>query len=87
MKQTIADYQIITRLYGQDDKNPNRFNLNFRHVALAYQQYSEDKYLIAENNEERQRRLKVCTKIIGAVVEEVMSDYKVTSDMVNSTPV
>ncbi len=87
MKQTIADYQNITCLGDQDDKNLDRFNLNFRHVALAFQQYSEDKELLAENNEERQRRVKVCTKIIGAVVEEVMSDYKVTSDMVNSTPV
>lgn len=87
MKQTIADYQSITCLDMQDDNNPNRFDLNFRHVALAFQQYSEDKELIAENNEERQRRLKVCTKIIGAVVDEVMSAYKVISGMVNSTPV
>ena len=85
MKQTIADYQSITCLDGRDDMNPNHFNLNFRHVALAFQLYSEDEELIAENNEERQRRLKVCTKIIGAVVQDVMSDYKVISDMVNST--
>ena len=77
MKQTIADYQSITCLDSQDDNN-----LNFRHVALAFQQYSEDKALIAENNEERQHRLKLCSKIIGAVVEEVMSDYKVISAMV-----
>ena len=87
MKQTIADYQSITCLDAQDDKNPNHFNLNFRHVALAFQLYSEDEELIAENNEERQRRLRNCTKIIGAVVQEVMSDYKVISDMVNVTPV
>ncbi|DBA99604.1 TPA: hypothetical protein ACH3X3_012178 [Trebouxia sp. C0006] len=49
-----------------DDKNPDRFNL--RHVALAFQQYSKKKKLIAENDEERQRRLSVCTTIIGAVV-------------------
>ncbi|KAL3148243.1 hypothetical protein ABBQ38_013713 [Trebouxia sp. C0009 RCD-2024] len=76
MKQTIADYQHIACLDGRDDKNPNRFNLNFRHVALAFQQYSEDKELIDENSAERRRRLKVCTQIIGAVVQEVMSDYK-----------
>ena len=87
MKQTIADYQSITCLDGRDDKNHNHFNLNFRHVALAFQLYSEDEELIAENNEERQRRMKVCTKIIGAVVQEVMSDYNVISDMVNSIPV
>ena len=90
MKQTIADYKSVTYLDDRDDrddKNPNHSNPNFRHVALAFQQYSEDKGLIAENNEERQRRLKVCTQIIGAVVEKVMSDYKVISDMVNSTPV
>ncbi|KAL0056029.1 hypothetical protein WJX82_006915 [Trebouxia sp. C0006] len=57
-----------------DDKNPDRFNL--RHVALAFQQYSKKKKLIAENDEERQRRLSVCTTIIGAVVGKVMSDYK-----------
>ena len=85
MKHTIADYQNITCLGGRDDQNTDRFNLSFRHVALAFQQYSKNKELLAENNEERQRRLEVCTKIIGAVVEEVMSDYKVTSDMVNST--
>lgn len=87
MKQTIADYQSITCLDGQDDKNPTHFNLNFRHVALAFQLYSEDEELIAENNEERQRRLRNCTTIIGAIVQEVMSDYKVISDMVNSTSV
>ena len=86
MKQKIAEYQHIACLDGQDDKNPKRFNLNFRHVALAFQQYSEDKRLIAENDEERQRRLKVCTKIIGAVVNEVMSDYKVTTNLVMQGP-
>lgn len=75
MKQTIADYQNITCLGALDDKNPDRFNL--RHVALAFQQYSTKKKLIAENDEERQRRLSVCTTIIGAVVGKVMSDYKV----------
>ena len=78
MQQTIADYQNITCLGARNDKNPDRLNLNFRHVALAFHQYSENKKLIAENDEERQRRLKVCTTMIGAVVDEVMSDYKVT---------
>lgn len=87
MTQSIADYQNIACLDGQDDRNPNRFNLNFRHVALAFQLYSEDQKWIAENNAERQRRLKVCTNIIGAVVEEVMSEYKVIIDMLSLNPV
>ena len=76
--RTLSEYQVITSLCGRDDKNPNRFNLNFRHVALAYQRYSENSHLLAENQWERSRRLKACTKIIGAVVSEVMSEYEVS---------
>ena len=79
MRQTIADYQSITCLDGLDDETPERFNLNFRHVALAFQQYSNNEKLIAESSELRRRRLKFCTQIKAAVIEEVMSDYKVTS--------
>ena len=46
MKQTFADYQNITCLGARDDKNPACFNLSFRHVALAFQQYSKNKKLL-----------------------------------------
>lgn len=62
MTRTLCGYQPILTLCDQDDKNPHRSNLNFRHVALAYQQ-------------ERSSRLKACTKIIAAVVSEVMEAY------------
>ncbi|DBA82622.1 TPA: hypothetical protein ACH3X1_006870 [Trebouxia sp. C0004] len=49
----------------------------FRHVALAYQQYSINSSILAENQQERSSRLKACTKIIAAVVSEVMEAYMV----------
>jgi hypothetical protein len=76
MKQTFSAYQVTNSLGGRDDQNPTRFSLNFRHVALAYQRYSEGSYLLAENQHERQRRLKACTEVIGAVVSQVLSDFK-----------
>ena len=57
-------------LGGRDDQNLTRFSLNFIHVALAYQWYSEDSHLLAENQHERQRRLKARTEVIGAVVSK-----------------
>ncbi|KAL0032804.1 hypothetical protein WJX77_000510 [Trebouxia sp. C0004] len=75
MTRTLCGYQPILTLCDQDDKNPHRFNLNFRHVALAYQQYSSNSSILAENQQERCSRLKACTKIIAAVVSEVMEAY------------
>lgn len=77
MTRTLSGYQPILTLCDQDDKNPHRSNLNFRHVALAYQQYSRNSSILAENQQERCSRLKACTKIIAAVVSEVMEAYMV----------
>ena len=75
MKRTLSGYRPILNLCDEDDKIPHRFNLNFSHVALAYQQYSNDSNILAENQQERTRRLKACTKIVGAVVSEVIAKY------------
>lgn len=75
MTRTLSGYQPISTLCDQDDKNPHRSNLNFRHVALAYQQYCGSSSILAENQQERSSRLKACTKIIAAVVSEVMEAY------------
>ena len=77
MTRTLSGYRPILNLCDQDDKNPHRSNLNFRHVALAYQQYSINSDILGENQQERSRRLKVCTKVVGAVVSEVMGEYRV----------
>lgn len=76
MKQTLSDYQVTTSFC---DANFSRMNLNFRHIAVAYRRYCEESHLLAENQQERHRRLKVCTKFIGAVVSEVMSECKASS--------
>ena len=77
MTRTLSGYEPISTLCDQDDKNPHRSNLNFRHVALAYQQYCGSSSILAENQQERSSRLKACTKIIAAVVSEVMEAYMV----------
>lgn len=61
MTRTLSGYRPILNLCDQDGKNPHRSNLNFRHVALAYQQDSASSDILAENQQERSRRLKVCT--------------------------
>jgi len=84
MRQTFGAYQVVNSLGGRDDQNSTRFSLNFRHVALAYQRYCEDSHLLAEDQHERQRRLKACTEIIGAVVSQVLSDFKASGQMPDS---
>lgn len=59
--------------------NSSRMNLNFRHIAVAYQRYSEESHLLAENQQERHCQLKICTNFIGAVVSEVISECKASS--------
>lgn len=46
--------------------SPNR--LSFAHVALAYQEYSANPYLLKESPIERQLRHKICTELIGSIV-------------------
>lgn len=79
MKQTLNGYQVITSLCGHGDTNSSKMNLNFRHIAVAYQRYCEESNLLAENQQERHRRMKFCTKFIGAVVSKVMSQCKASS--------
>lgn len=79
MKQTLSDYQVITSFCGQGDTNSSRINLNFRHIAVAYERYCEESHFLAENQQERYRRMKACTKILGAMVSEVMSECKASS--------
>lgn len=79
MKQTLSGYQEIASLSCRDDTNFASPILNFRHIALAYQQYSDNPHLLAEDQHERSCRLRACTKIIGTVISNVMSELEVGS--------